>query len=216
MPIAINNTDLMYFPVPKVACTSIKVAVLAVNNPAAVKSVTERDANGKRRDVHRIYNSTTFKVSSVVRFAHRRWFCVVRDPVKRFLSGYTNRLYHHHDLSKTDDAVFTEKGLSRKPELDEFVYRLEDYMAINSGVNHHFRPMVDFLGTKAKRYDRVFRMSELDDLVTYCAGHGATLELPHMQSGGKKLALDVLDQKMRDKLLAFYAADYKAFGRYLD
>ena len=214
MPIALPDTDLLYFPVPKVACTSIKRAILHTTRPELNGELPISSETGKSMHVHKVFVTTQFTWRLPIRQRDKRWFCVVRDPVKRFLSGYTNRLFHHKDLKKVSDADLAAKGLVREPELDEFVFRLEDYMATSRAVRHHFLPMVNYLGRRPRRFDRIFDIRELDALSTYCNEAGFSMELKHFQTGGKKLSEDVLDAKMRDKLLKFYAADYRAYGKF--
>ena len=228
MPTKISGTDLAYFSVPKNACTSIKAGILAHNDPGMMaKLAAFRDLpleqrppagvlpNGKPvRHVHDLYPTVPFKPRLVLSLYRYRWFCVIRDPIRRFLSGYTNRIEHNDDLKHTDPAVLKAAGLSRTPDLEEFIARLEQYCAINLSIRHHFQPTIDFLGTRPQRYDRVFGMQELDEISRYCAAAGAHIALPHLQTGGAKLKTDVLTAPMQTRLKAFYAADYRHWGAF--
>lgn len=214
MPVRVKPTNLVYVPVPKAACTSIKYGLLAQAHPDLVARL---DAGTARhlRTVHDWAPSVPLHPKHQLRYATRRWFCVVRDPVARFLSGYGNRVVHYDDLAATAAAV-EAAGLPRHPDLLAFVDNLERYMALNKTIKHHFLPMVRFLGRRPKRYDRIFRMTELSDLVAYLAAAGAPITLPHKQTGGPKLKRDALPAKSLARLEKVYAADYDAYGAWFD
>lgn len=221
MPQRIRSTDLVYFPVPKIACTSIKHAILAHNDPdlaARIPAPVPIRVGWRRmaRHVHEIYPSRTFQLRYRMQYAAGRWFTIVRDPLKRFLSSYSNRILHHDDLKHADPAALDVAGLRRQPDLDEFVGRLDDYNRFSKRLHHHVRPLCDYLGARPGRYDRIFSMRQIGEIEGYCAEAGAPLALPHMQTGGPKLALSDLSSKSAAVLKRYYAEDYRIWGEHLD
>lgn len=221
MPQRIVSTDLVYFPVPKVACTSIKTAILRHNDPTLAARIPAREPfalpDGRKvRHIHEVYPSRPLRLYDPLVQTGRRWFCVVRDPLKRFLSSYSNRVLHHDDLKHSHPGALEAAGLMRQPDLEEFIDRLEAYCEVNRPIWHHVRPMVDFLGRRPKRYDRIFSMRALDQIADYCAEAGAPIALPHLQTGGPKFAVSDLSPRSMEKLKRYYAEDYRRYGDYID
>ena len=78
---------------------------------------------------------------------HKKSFCVVRDPVERFISAFKNRVLTHDECEEKDFGRF----------VDNFDY----YYETNRSVGIHFRPATDFYGTDRSIYDKVFRLEHL-------------------------------------------------------
>ena len=74
---------------------------------------------------------------------------VKRDPVKRFLSGYTNRVLHHNRLD------------GMKPDISEFIKRFDYFYGKYSDVETHFKPQVFFFGLDKSKFTHVFDTSEM-------------------------------------------------------
>jgi hypothetical protein len=216
MPIRIDSTDLVYFPVPKAACTSIKHALLNHNrNGLADRLPLSLPLRGEIRQVHNFYGTHHYHWWYRLQYAGLRWVCVVRDPLERFMSAYANRIVHLGDLGKQECKPKLEAaGLSTAPELDEFVQRFEDYYRLSARVRHHFRPLCDFLGRDPDRFTHVFTLSDLDRFQALCREAGVTLNLPHLQTGGIRRPVSDLQATGRTWLESFYAKDYACWGRY--
>lgn len=74
---------------------------------------------------------------------------VKRDPVKRFLSGYTNRVLHHNRLG------------GMKPDISEFIKRFDYFNDRYSDVQTHFKPQVFFFGLDKSKFTHIFDTSEM-------------------------------------------------------
>lgn len=74
---------------------------------------------------------------------------VKRDPVKRFLSGYTNRVLHHNRLG------------GMKPDISEFIKRFDYFYGKYSDVETHFKSQVFFFGLDKSKFTHVFDTSEM-------------------------------------------------------
>lgn len=214
MPVLISSTPYLYFPVPKVACTSIKKGILQHNDP---ETLARHTASSAKLDVHKIYPSYRFKPwIARIKWPRTEWICMVRDPVKRAVSGYRNRILFHRDLEKTPEAVLEKSGLTRTPDLNEFSRDLEKYCKVSTAVNHHFALHCRYLGTQPQQFSHVFKLSEMGDLVSLVANAGVTLDIPHEQTGGPKVSVDDLSREGRAALETFYAKDYRTWGPYFD
>ncbi len=141
-------------------------------------------------------------------------FVVVRDPVKRFISAYKNRVLHHQELSEP----FVRKNFQEyywdipyfTPGLGQFIDDLDDYLRIRP-ILRHCRPMVDFLDGKSLEYfthvyklENIKRFEENLSEVT-----GKKVVFGHQQTGGKNYSLRDLSKTQMEKLIDFYKADYE-------
>lgn len=74
---------------------------------------------------------------------------IKRDPVKRFVSGYTNRVLHHNRLG------------GMKPDISEFIKRFDHFNSRYSDIETHFRPQVNFFGLDKSSYTHIFDISQM-------------------------------------------------------
>ncbi len=139
---------------------------------------------------------------------------MVRDPVRRFLSAYGNRVLHHRELSwKLAGRKLRELGLEATPDLDLFIDRYEDYPQAHPSILHHTRPMVDFLGSDPDYFARVYRFEELPQFVADISERiGRPVEIGHEQTGGPKFKPSDLSAAQLRKLQEIYKRDYEVFG----
>ena len=200
-----------YQPLPKVACTTLKELVFRL----AHREPFSPGLGGGANHVHRYFDLREQDIGSAA------WrFTVVRDPVKRFLSGYSNRVLHHRELSaeflarqtlrfQPDPAVFLPD-----PGLDHFIEHLDTYRCVPT-IDHHFAPMAELLAPLAA-YDRVYAFEELDTLFTDLGRRtGQAIHAPHLQRGGPKIGVSDLGPASLARLSAYYAPDYEWLeGRY--
>lgn len=191
MAVRIKGTDLVYFPVPKVACTSIKEAILRHNNPVAFAALTEPDEVHRRYGTHRWLREQWRLLKPFM-----RPFCIVRDPIDRFVSGYRNRILHHNDLA------------DETPDINSFALALAKHCATDSHIGHHFTPMVNFIGHNPDFFDRVFRWSELGEITNYAG----LSPLERRQAGGPPMSRTDLSPEASAYLHDFYAVDYEVWG----
>ncbi|MBM7070207.1 sulfotransferase family 2 domain-containing protein [Actibacterium sp. 188UL27-1] len=210
MPIPVAATRLLYFPVPKAACTSIKRAIL-IHNAQAAGAPSAAQAR-----VHEVAPTTRFHPLYPVRHLHKRWFCVIRDPVQRVLSAYANRVVFHGELADLPQGTLDTAGLPRAPDLETFIRRLPDYARLHAGIDHHTRALTHFLGDRPRRYHRIFTLPDLETLPAYLKGHGAPdLTLGHEQTGGPRIGPDDLPPALLADLRRHYAEDYRIWGPWL-
>jgi hypothetical protein len=213
--VILDKQKLTYVAVPKVACTSIKTMFFSVENDFPFRRFS---ANGRDFHIHTVYPSVTFDRLPQPRIAGHTRLAVVRDPIRRFLSCYSNRVVNLRNLSqKAAGPRLAAAGLPPDPDLPTFVANLEAYAAAVPDIHHHALPQVDFLGSDPAFYARVFGMGELDAFlaeVERVTGRSG-LVIPRLQTGGPKIEPDALSATERAKLVQFYAADTAIYGRYI-
>ena len=213
MPVILDKLKLSYTPVPKVACTSLKTMLFEVENG---RDFVPFQRNGQEFHIHNVYQSTVFDPRLKERLATYRRLLLVRDPIQRFLSAYSNRVVHHRELSsEKSHKNLVAHDLAPNPNLQEFVAKIRQYMITVDSIDHHTRPLVDFAGIDARFYTRIYKMHEIEVMVHDISSIvGRPLTLKRLQTGGPKLGIDELDRSAIDILREFYAEDYRVFGEY--
>ncbi len=192
---------VVYFPTPKVACTSIKHALFAIDRGFDIREVVGPDPLNLH--VHFALPTHPFNAGLVAALpANFEKICVVRDPYSRFVSGYRNRVVH---LRETAQAP---PHLPSDPDINTFAELLMEYRRLPA-IAHHFAPQTTFLGLDHSFYDRVFRLEELDSLARYLSARaGRPVELPHEQTAGPRVGVEALSPKARAVIERRYASDF--------
>jgi hypothetical protein len=195
MSIILDKFSLFYQPIPKVACTSIKLMFFQLENGFKFEGYM---ANGKRRHIHQYYPSGVWE------------FC----PHKRVASFH--RVVYHKELSPSKTGPnFKNKGLEYNPSLDLFIDRFRDYCDASASIFHHMRPMVDFIGEDASYFSKVYNIKNIAQFVSDINEHiGVDLTVGRHQTGGPKLKKEDLTKTQLLKIESFYKDDYKAFHNY--
>src|SRR5688572_19872202 len=99
MPLKLTRYPIAYYGTPKVACTSLKMAMYQFE--FGKPWISYQDAAGKWWHIHNSWELD--EPSRFVEIAGRNEFfkfAVIRSPLDRFLSAYSNRVLHHRELSK--------------------------------------------------------------------------------------------------------------------
>jgi hypothetical protein len=199
-----------YRPIPKVACTSLKEAFFALATGG--KATAEHLVGAKY--IHDYFEARQCDVSGA-----NFKFIVVRDPLARFLSGFTNRVMHHRELSEgylralriadqlpLDSFIFN-------PTLAQFVERFELYALVPT-IRHHFLPMADQVADLSA-FDKVYPLEAMD---TLCADisrlTGRTFVIPREQQSIAKLRAGDLSKPVRRAILQLCKRDYTLLKGY--
>lgn len=163
MPIVLEEQRIAYYPTPKVACSSLKSAFyeLAQGHPYDAVASKEKD------NVHKVYFSGPYRPLKKPDCYYK--FAVVRDPIDRLVSAYSNRVVKYRELPDM-------------PDFRNFVRDLEFYRMENWSIWHHTEGQWYFIGSDLSYFDRVFRFDELPlipDEIERATGH--RINLPHLQ-----------------------------------
>jgi len=210
----VKKHKIAFVAIPKVACSSIKHLFFELENDT---SFTLFRANGRAYNVHNFYPSRYFRRDyDPEDFADCFRFVVLRDPVQRFLSCYSNRVLTHRNLARwalPDGA--NEAGATPDPDLSGFVARLDLYRKWSKHIRHHTDRAVDFTGPDLSWFDAVYPIERMDDcaarLSEICA---RPIVMPHRQAGDRKFTIADLSPAELDKIVAFYRADYDLMADY--
>lgn len=190
---------------PKVACTTIKRALYELENGVKFS----RELVGCH-----VHKYTSKRKVAIIDQCERR-FVVIRDPIKRFLSAYSNRVTFHNELSENALRKFLENNKNIKipfynPTLDQFIEHFDVYYKVET-IFHHARPMVEFLdGENLSFFSDVYKMEDLHAFeVELCNVFGKSVSFDRTQTGGVKFTLKELSEVQVQRLLSFYQRDYE-------
>lgn len=212
-PLYVPKLRLAYVAAPKNACTTLKMTLyrLRFEEDFYIVNLAGYDLY----HVHHVFPTRHFNSGALEGIKVEDRFCVIRDPIDRFVSFYCNRILHHDDLVKAKSQVLA-KRLSLKPDINELIAHLEAYMEISRQVRHHVLPQSVFLGTDPSFYGLVADVTELGKvrhLLSERAGQD-TGPFPRYQEFGNDRKDEMraqLTQASRQKLEQFYAEDYRVW-----
>lgn len=215
LTIVIPSKKLAFFTAPKVACTSFKTKLFEVENSFDFKPF---HANGVLYHIHHAYPAKPFAKYAGTDLSGFLKIAVVRDPVKRFLSAYSNRVGYYNELSQ--DKLPTEAidgGLKPTPSLDVFIEDLKKYQNYSFSIRLHTQPLTFFLGHNPLFYDKVFRIEEISEVEAILSQHlSEDIKFPKLQTGGEKIPIDRLGRDQLARVKSFYKSDYDVFGQYFE
>lgn len=212
----LSEHKLAYFPVPKVACTSIKYFFFELENNRPFEPY---ESNGNLVQIHMIYPGKRFEKWDRAALADYLKLVVVRDPVARFLSCYGNRVLYHNALDGWEFTLTPEdhrKGVVLRPDLDQYITHFHRYRELSGQIRFHSDLMVRRIGDDPSYFDHLFNIGELDQFVEVVRARvGHAPEMGREQTEGPKFSPDDLSAAQRKFITDFYAEDYRVFGKYL-
>lgn len=218
-----NNLKFLYVSIPKCACTSLKHWIYEIEFDRKFEKYK------KDNQLIHIHNDRGFNKISLQNLPEEKKdykrIIIVRDPIKRFISAYSNRIIYYKELSEKSaykDKIETA-NLKFNPDINYLVKNIEAYQNCSKSILHHTRPIVNFLGTNLSLYTHIYPIQEINriteeflhesNLYSYLKTHTLP-EIPRLQTGGHKLNLDVLEPSSFDKLIYYYAPDYELLENY--
>ena len=79
----------------------------------------------------------------------KRLFCILRDPVERFESGYNCLKAYRDEVKGT--------------EINQFVQDLHQFINIDGNIKYHLFPQTYFTGYDPARFEKIFHINRLDE-----------------------------------------------------
>ncbi|MGK7919729.1 MAG: tetratricopeptide repeat protein [Trichodesmium sp.] len=198
-----EEIGLVYLPIPKCASTTLKYIFYSLKFNQKYSQPIE--------DIHQLWYSYTDVLESLQNLDNYFKFTVIRDPIKRLLSCYKNRVLHHKSLwLKSVRGKLENADLKLEPDINYFVENLENYFQISDAMIHHASPQNKYIGKDLNTYDLICPIENLENLRQIISQKAKVeIEFPRLQTGGPKITLQDLTEKSLTKLIEFYAEDYQ-------
>ncbi len=122
--------------------------------------------------------------------------CIVRNPLKRFISAYKNRILYHKDVGFKD------------LDLNEIIEKLEN----NEFENKHFLPQSYWLGDNLEYFTIISNISNMKIFIDGVNNFfQKKIEFPKIQTGGTNKEITLTNSQI-SKLKKIYALDYDLIG----
>ncbi|NKB26678.1 MAG: hypothetical protein GKR99_03585 [Rhodobacteraceae bacterium] len=211
MPVILKDHGLAYFGIPKIASSSMKRVLFALECGEPFEKRTEASAH-KPKALHEIYPSRPLARGDFKACADLWNFAVVRDPVDRILSAYGHRVVGLRDLEKRDTAKRKARLLriSLRPDLEEFCLKLDRYRLMSGLIRHHVDAQTRFLGRDPARLDAIFPIEKMADLTQALSERtGQQITMPTNSGTGPRFSRSELSPKATRVILRKFAADYR-------
>tara|TARA_B100000676_G_C17724497_1_gene653080 strand:+ start:88 stop:744 length:657 start_codon:yes stop_codon:yes gene_type:complete len=118
--------------------------------------------------------------------------CIVRDPIKRFISAFKNRVLYHKDKDFYNHS------------LDQIIEKLEN----NLFENKHFLPQSFNLGLDLSYYTHIGKTNNMIDFIDGINNFFQQVkEFPMLQTGGKEFKITLTNNQIK-KIKKIYDNDY--------
>lgn len=212
--ISLPKKNLIYIPIPKNACSSLKHALYYLGNGKDYDYPEHREWG--YQNIHDFYSKQDGAFTSIKELKKQEnsfRFAVVRDPVHRFLSCYRNRILDLGDL-KYSKKKLRDFDLTASPDLNTFVKKLGLYRKLSKSIRHHTDPQSAFLGGTVAYLDEVYPIEKMEIVSAMLKKFDDTLTMTREKSQGPKVELTELSKKSLNRLFGFYKKDYKLLSRY--
>nr|WP_275116112.1 sulfotransferase family 2 domain-containing protein [Aliiroseovarius subalbicans] len=215
MTVSVAALKVAYNPLPKAACSTVKAMLARVDNSMSLPS-GDRITN---RTWHEVYPTRRFRPHRWEPFEQEDWFrfAVVRDPLKRLMACYTDRVVKRRELHNSRKIKNGRVDLPKDPDPDFFFQNLERYREASSVVKHHSLGARLFLVPSLARYSRVYRTSEVGELASDLTKRtGEKFKPSRENASGMAIGLDDLKPKTVDALRPFLTREFDFLDSYYE
>lgn len=206
MPYLLPQKKLAVFFSPKAAGTSVRAFLFELENGFPLKPY---QFEGRAYDLNTVANqlvvNNRFKLVDHAAIADFERIALVRDPVRRLLSAYSNRVLHYRELSvEAAGPALAAADLAPDPDIDLFMANIARYMQVSKSIARHFSHQEVFLGKSRDYFSKVFQVEDMGSFETEMNRRfGGTAKVPRLQEGGPKIDFHSLAPATRANILAF-------------
>lgn len=212
MTIISKKSKLLYFPIPKVACTSIKNIFFKLEFGLSINEFRSKRPGFR---LHNHWPSVAFEVSrNNVKKGFQK-IAVMREPKKRFFSGFNEKVLTKNLLKRNFLSLCNELKLNTNPSIDEFILNFERYCKIPD-INHHFLPMSFFLGKDLNYFDFIFSLENIKEFEEFMSERlKQKIIVPKFNSHKNKINFNEISSEAENRLEEILRQDNILFQQYL-
>lgn len=223
MPVASSQLSLVYYDVPKVACTSLKTWFWELEHGQAFTGDSPRDRVLNRLgltpkdygDIHRQESTRTRSFKTAPKPpADYATLAVVRDPIRRLVSAWKDKVNAESFKRKTNLLLDLEnEGLVPNPDFETFIEHFDEYRMVTRATRIHTNSLAWHLGPDIGFYDHVFSLEALDELIAFLSGKlGKEVSLPRQNTSHSNRSAIKLSSAQVDRILEITRPDYQWLG----
>lgn len=206
MPYILPESKVAVFFSPKSAGTSVRAFLFELENGFPLRSYS---VQGVRHDVttlaNRLLVNSKFRLVNHAELADFERIALVRDPVRRVLSAYSNRVLYYRELSEeVAGPALQANGLAPDPDFDLFMANIAGYIKCSASIGRHLSLQERFLGKSKDYFARVFRVEDMASFEAHMNERfGTTCSVPRLQEGGPKLDFRSFSAETRRRVIDF-------------
>jgi hypothetical protein len=199
------NNKIGYKSIPKIASTSLKKAFYFAENDKEIKNP------------HLYYR---YKITSIEQCSFK--FLVIREPIKRFISAYNNKILQGKRLSKNflskKDPTFLKHfpEIQLNPNIHQLIKQFDIYRQAWA-VGHHTDSIYDLIQGKIELFDKVYTTGQIEILAKDITKIiNKPFRVPRLNTSDIQNAITLKDltQEEIDFLIDLYKEDYKTFNNF--
>ncbi len=213
MAIACPRAKIQFFPIPKVACTSIKVMIYEINND--LEWQRGRIAFGQ---VHAYsgYGSLPFAKKNLPDLGDYVPVAVIRNPVERALSAYRDKARSQVLAGTKSETLLRRAGLPMDPDPELFFEEIEQYFEYAPVIREHMRPFRYHLGDDLGYYKKIVKLEEMQKLSSYFSDALGWQVAPKSTNSSRKSvnADKVVSEKTLNKIMDYCQDDIEFLKDY--
>lgn len=204
------TSNIVFFPIPKNMCSTLKQALYELETGQAY----DKKTFGK--DIHDFYfgNPKNFNWTLPLKFSSAKKVVIIRDPIGRFVSAYRNRVLDLNDLQPYQQQL-QKQGLPVKPDINFFIENLDSYRRISKSIKHHTDPQTFFTGVDMNLFDIVCDIKAPQAILDLIRSANSTIEFKREKSGGTKVSVTSISSENLKLLETFYRQDIDILAPYL-
>lgn len=212
MAFILHKHKVVYHAIPKCACTSLKHVFYEELYGKQFQSPA-----GDPDKIHELTDEITSKVMDAKDWRDMKDYVhilVVRDPLNRLMSAYSNRVCYYGELNSGEyDSV---DGTPIYPNFNDFISEIETIKKYSPSIGWHTKLQKDFIGGKIGRYT-IFKLEEMNKLEEYLSGvFGRQVKVPRLQDGGVKMSFRHQTSLAQRLALEYCEPDYHFLSNYYE
>lgn len=201
--IEVIEDQIGYFPIPKAACSSVKLALY--------KLKTHRDYDKDSYDGIHIHDYWTRQQKPLKCFTNK--IIIIRDPIERFLSAYSNRVLDHGELNRgaiERDCPWLLKKLPHfRPNVSQFIESLDKYMLVPV-IDHHCKALSWHVKNDLSEFTHIYPLENIGEFEKYLQEKSEEkFIIPRSHVGKNKVQLGQLTREELEALFVYFDDDYR-------